>query len=166
MPQRPQPGPDLGTILPPREGPPHQRGGAARRRSPAHTPTRSLDTMIISNDLAASLHPIRMAGTMEKMLFSSRAPFLPDRTSAGLVSGPTRPVTNARPGGPLGDGRVQGPGHSTSLPRARADTLQTRLGGAIRGQCGPTSGISTGAKVLDETAAGGILQHCMTVFQR
>lgn len=39
---------------------------------------------MISNDLAISLHPIKMAGTMEKMLFSSKVPFL-QRTKYQLV---------------------------------------------------------------------------------
>lgn len=45
-------------------------------RLPAHIPTNSLDKMIISNDLATSLLPIKIAGTMEKTLFTSKAPFL------------------------------------------------------------------------------------------
>lgn len=40
--------------------------------------------MIISKDLATLLHPIKMAGTMEKMLLKSKVPFL-QRTKSQLV---------------------------------------------------------------------------------
>lgn len=39
-------------------------------------PTMKRATMMISKDLAISLHPIITAGTMEKMLLNSRVPFL------------------------------------------------------------------------------------------
>lgn len=53
-----------------------ESGSLAQHYLPAHIPTKSLDTMIISNDRATSLHPIKIAGTMEKMLLKSKVPFL------------------------------------------------------------------------------------------
>lgn len=43
---------------------------------PAQMPTMKRAAMMISKDLAISLHPIMTAGTMEKMLLNSRVPFL------------------------------------------------------------------------------------------
>lgn len=59
-------------------------GGARKGSLPAHIPTRSLEAIIISKDLAILLHPIKMAGRMENMLLNSKAPFL-WRVKVGLA---------------------------------------------------------------------------------